>query len=110
VGLLTDSYGEVSYQANSTTGVKYSDDLVYTYDSLGLILPYAFFISAAGACAFFGVWANLHNQVSYVNNFSTFVRMTRSTKIDRAMGDGDDGSYPLPKRLGNLHISLPPAK
>lgn len=71
----------------------------YAYSRSDLLVPYGIAILCALICSVVGLHAFFHNQGSYQNVFSTFIRATNNSALRRQTEAGDSGSDPLPKPL-----------
>jgi hypothetical protein len=79
----------------------------FTYAPRGLVIAYGTAISLSSICLAFGLAAIYSNGVTYTNNFSTFLRMTRDKAFDVSIQGEEDccGADPLPDHIADITIT-----
>jgi hypothetical protein len=62
----------------------------------------------AALCLSLGLVAMFGNRVSYTNNFSTILRVTRDSAFSALMEDDEDanGADPLPKHVADVMVTF----
>ena len=79
----------------------------FTYNPRTLLIAYGIAILLAAACLACGLAALYSNGVSYTNNFSTVLRMTRDHRFDEFVRDEEDrsGADPLPQHIADVVVT-----
>ncbi|KAH0841142.1 hypothetical protein AYO21_11437 [Fonsecaea monophora] len=79
----------------------------FSYNPRTLIVAYSIVIALAAACLACGITALYRNGVSYTNNFSTILRVTRDKRFDALIEDDEDraGADPLPRHVGDVVVT-----
>jgi hypothetical protein len=78
----------------------------FVYHPRILLIAYGTAISLSMLCLVCGLAAIYSNGVTYTNNFSTIVRMTRDKRFDSCIENEEDtsGADPLPEHIGDLLV------
>jgi uncharacterized membrane protein YgaE (UPF0421/DUF939 family) len=80
---------------------------VYIYDSRTLWIAYGLAITFTLIAVCIGLTAILLNNASYNNNFSTVLRISRSSKMSTEVQELEsDGSEPLSKHLAQAKLLI----
>lgn len=90
----------------STNATYYSFRNQYSYNPRDLVIAYGLSIFWAIICIGLGAMAISRNSGSYSNIFSTIVRATRDSELDRLIEEGDDrsGMEPLPQHIARITL------
>ncbi|OAP59533.1 hypothetical protein AYL99_06831 [Fonsecaea erecta] len=79
----------------------------FAYNPRTLFIAYGAAITLSAACLACGVAALYSNGVSYTNNFSTILRVTRDARFDAFVRDEEDrgGADPLPSHIADVVVT-----
>lgn len=79
----------------------------FTYAPRGLVVAYGIAILLSSICLALGLAAIYGNGVTYTNNFSTILRMTRDKAFDVSIQGEEDcsGADPLPDHIADITVT-----
>ncbi|KAK5548563.1 hypothetical protein LTR23_001693 [Exophiala sp. CCFEE 6169] len=105
---LSYRYGNMEFSHVTTQATLRQALNTFTYAPRALFISYGIAVLLAALCLSLGLVAMFGNRVSYTNNFSTILRVTRDSAFSALIEDDEDanGADPLPKHVADVMVTF----